>query len=97
MEPEDPAEIPCIRLDVIKDDRLIETINLENRALFKFGGQGVEECNDTVKLFHESIIGIHAALAVDQDQGLVLMDLGSQYGTCLNGQSLEKNVPTRVQ
>ena len=67
MDPEDPSEIPCIRLDVIKDGVLIETINLENRALFKFGGQGMQDSNDTVRLFHESITGIHAALAIDKD------------------------------
>ena len=97
MESEDPAEIPCIRLDVMKDGMLLETINLENWALFKFGGEGVQESNDTVKLFHESISVLHAALAIDKDQGLVLIDLGSKYGTCLNGQKLESNVPYPVQ
>ena len=40
---------------------------------------------------------MHAALAMDQEKGLVLIDLGSENGTTLNGIPIESNVPTLVQ
>lgn len=55
METDDPTEIPRIKLDVLKDGELIETIMLENRWLFKFGRGGYSDSADTVELLHESI------------------------------------------
>ena len=91
------SEIPHIRLDVLKEGLLIETINLNNRNIFKFGRGDQMNPTDTIQLLHESISLFHAALAIDKDQGLVMIDLGSETGTCLNGKRLEKNIPTPVQ
>ena len=55
MDTEDVSEIPHIRLDVMKDGLLIETINLNNRNVFKFGRGGYDNSSDTVQLLHESI------------------------------------------
>lgn len=97
MDTEDVGEIPQVRLDVIKDGHQIETINLNMSNLFKFGRDSAASSTDFVHLLHESISPIHAALAIDKDQGLVLIDLGSEMGTFLNGKRLSKNIPVPVR
>lgn len=98
MITEDPAEIPSIRLDVYKDGSQIETIDLENRTVFKFGRSqsATSQFTDTVQLLHESISSCHAAFVIDKEQGLLLIDLGSEHGTFLNNKRLELNFPTKV-
>ena len=94
---ENPNEIPSVQLDVYKEGQLIETINLENKDIFKFGKQDSSGSGDTVQLLHESISDVHAAIAFDQEKGLVLIDLASEHGTCLNGSVIQPNVPTEVR
>ena len=48
LDSEDVSQIPHIRLDVLKDGLLIETINLNNRNAFKFGRGGFNNSTDTV-------------------------------------------------
>lgn len=45
---------------------------------------------------HESISPVHAALVLDAEKGLLIIDLGSKHGTRLNGELLEPNFPTHV-
>lgn len=96
----DPSEIPSISLDVHKDGNLIETIMLENRAVFKIRGQSPEALSmgepGVVSLLHESISECHAVFVVDKTDGVVLIDLASEHGTFLNGKKLEANFPTKV-
>ena len=40
---------------------------------------------------------MHAAFILDSEQGLLLVDLASQYGTQINGKALESNVPASVK
>jgi len=97
MVVDDATEIPTVRLDVLKDGQNVETITLENQAFFIFGrNQGGSFLRETVQLLHESISIRHAAFVLDVDQGLLLTDLSSQYGTFLNGNRLDANFPTRV-
>ena len=94
LQPEDSSQIPSIMIDVLKDGRLVETITLENNAVFKLGRHSQTE--NFVHLMHESISMMHAALVLDEHKGLLLIDLGSKYGTKLNGKQIEPNIPTPV-
>jgi pSer/pThr/pTyr-binding forkhead associated (FHA) protein len=87
-------EIPVIELDVYKDGHLFESITLENKEVFTLG-RNDEACS--VQLLHESISGVHAAFVVDKEKGVMLIDLGSEYGTTLNGTELVENVPNLIQ
>ena len=55
MDTEDVSMIPHIRMDVYKEGLMIETINLNNRNLFKFGRGIQPDSADSVELLHESI------------------------------------------
>jgi len=90
----DKRDIPVIELEVFKEGDLIETITLENKEIFLFG-RNEAACN--VHLLHESISGVHAAFVVDKENGAMLIDLGSEYGTTLNGVELEQNVPAKIK
>ena len=90
----DKRVIPSIELEVYKEGDLIETITLENKELFVFGRNEIA-CN--VHLLHESISGVHAVFVIDKEKGATLIDLGSEYGTTLNGVELEQNVPAQIK
>ena len=73
--------LPKIQLDVRKDGQVIENIILEGKPLFTFG------CNpnkSSVILLHASISRVHAALIIDEDKGVMLMDLMSKASTMVN-------------
>ena len=89
--------IPAIRLEVQKDGQQIETITLENQAVFKFGRNEGQDFSDAIQLLHESISPMHAALMIDAEKGLLAVDLGSDHGTFINDKRLESHVPAQVR
>lgn len=88
----DRREMPTLDLDVFKEGALIESISLQHKACFRFGRAPASD----VTLLHESVSLSHAAFLFDKEQGAMLVDLGSQYGTFLNGARLEPNTPTKL-
>ena len=73
--------LPKIELDVHKDGKVIESIMLEGKPIFTFG------CNpnkSNVILLHASISRIHAALIVDKERGVMIIDLMSKASTTVN-------------
>ena len=50
-----------------------------------------------VELLHESISPTHAALVIDKDKGLLLFDLGSKFGTKLNGKKVKSHIGNPVK
>lgn len=51
---------------------------------------------DIMAQFH-SISGRHACLHLDADGGWMLEDIGSSYGTFVNGKRLDVNVPVKIK
>ena len=65
-------------LNVFKDAQQIEAITLKGKALFLFGQHPKKT---DVILRHPSISRVHAALVVDRNMQVLLIDLGSRAGT----------------
>eukprot|EP00347_Sterkiella_histriomuscorum_P005853 403355024 len=86
--------IPTINLEVFKDGQLIESITLENKPYYIFGAHP-QKCDVVLK--HPSISRVHSAFLIDEDLGVVIMDLMSKAGTKLDDQPLEGCVPQQVK
>jgi pSer/pThr/pTyr-binding forkhead associated (FHA) protein len=65
---------------------------LENQEIFTFGSG--QDCD--VPLEHDSISKLHAAFVLTKDEGVKMLDFGSEYGTMHNGKKLEANFPVQV-
>ena len=75
-------KIPIINLEVFKEGQIIESITLENKPYYVFGAHP-QKCDVILK--HPSISRVHSALLVDQDLGVVVLDLISKAGTRVDG------------
>ena len=75
--------MPKIDLDVYKSGELIESITLENGPMFIFGR--APSC--ALVLRHESIDLQQAAFVIDQEKGVMVINLGS--GSLLNDTEME--------
>ncbi|KRX10356.1 SMAD/FHA domain [Pseudocohnilembus persalinus] len=78
--------VPLIKLNVFKDGKQIETLNLEKKNFFIFGTQ---KTNDVI-LAHPMISRQHACILCDNEQNIKLIDLGSKGGTYLNDELIEE-------
>ena len=87
-------KLPIINLECYKDGELIETITLDGKAFYIFGAHQLK-CD--VLLRHQSISRVHAALLIDQDLGVVLLDLMSKAGTKLDDQQIDGCIPMPVK
>jgi hypothetical protein len=56
--------MPTISMECFKDNELIESIDLEHKAVFIFG-RNPQKCD--VPLLHESISRQHAAIIIDKE------------------------------
>ena len=92
VQEEDRRAFPSIELEVIKNGKPVEGITLENQQYFLLG----KHIEVDLPLQNESIDDIQAALVLDQNQGLLVIDLGSKNGTKLNNKSLQQNIPQKV-
>ena len=86
--------MPTINLEVYKDGELIESITLEGKNCFIFGAHPQKA---DVVLRHPSISRVHSAFLLDQDLGVVLVDLMSKAGTKLDNVSLQGCIPIEVK
>ncbi|CDW73079.1 fha domain containing protein [Stylonychia lemnae] len=87
-------KLPSINLEVFKDGQLIESITLENKPYYVFGAHP-HKCDVVLK--HPSMSRVHAAFLIDQDLGVVLIDLMSKAKTKLDDQTLEGCIPHQVK
>ena len=78
---EGKKKLPTINLEVFKDGQLIESITLERKPYYVFGAHP-QKCDVVLK--HPSISRVHSAFLIDQDLGVVIMDLMSKAGTKLD-------------
>jgi hypothetical protein len=72
---ENQKYMPTIRIEVSKNGEVLEEIVLERRAYFIFG---VHPDKCSVVLQHPSLSRCHAAIVVDENEGVLIVDLGSQ-------------------
>ena len=73
--------LPVIELDVFKEDEKIEDIKLEGKPFFIFGAHPQKS---NIILRHASISRCHAAIVIDQSQGVLVVDLNSKAKTLVN-------------
>ena len=85
--------LPKITLKVLKNNEVIEKIELKDKPFFMFG---TLKTNDVV-LAHQSISRNHAVLIIEQKIGVSLIDLESKSGTFLDNVKLEHHVPYRLK
>lgn len=90
---DDKMFLPKITLKVLKGNELIESIELKDKSFFLFG---TLKTNDVV-LAHQSISRIHAALIIEQKNGVSLIDLQSKSGTFIDNVKLDHHVPYRLK
>lgn len=90
---DDRMFLPKITLKVLKGNELIESIELKDKPFFLFG---TLKTNDVV-LAHQSISRIHAALIIEQNNGVSLIDLQSKSGTFIENAKLDHHVPFRLK
>ena len=53
--------------------------------------------SSNVILEDESVDDQHCAMVIDEDRGLLLIDLKSEYGTKLNSKNLKELIPEQLQ
>jgi len=90
---EDRQFLPKITLNVLKNNEIIEKIELKDKPFYLLG---TLKTNDVV-LAHQSISRNHSVLIVEQKMGVSLMDLQSKSGTFLDGLKLEPHIPYKVK
>ena len=69
-------------------------MTLEGRPSFIFGGHPEKS---QVTLLHPSISRCHAALIIDQDAGVLFVDLMSRAGVTLNDNKLTPLIPSPLK
>lgn len=90
---ENKAFLPKITLKVMKNNEVIEKIELKEKPFFLFG---TLKTNDVV-LAHQSISRNHAVLIIEQNIGVSLMDLQSKSGSLVDNVKLEHHIPYRLK
>lgn len=83
---EDKRSLPVVTLTAMKDDKKIDEVVLKGKSFYFFGANG-NKCDYTMA--HPSISRLHACIFHDQENGAMLLDLGSKAGTWLNGEKLK--------
>ena len=86
--------LPTINLEVTKDKEPIESVTLEGKNCYTFGANK-EKCD--VPLLHPSISRVHGALLIDQDLGVILLDLMSKAGVKVDDKVIEPCIPVPVK
>ena len=84
---------PGVRLDVLKDGRVVDKHDIDEDPYFLFGR--LEKVVDFV-LSHPTISRVHFALVHHRSGSCFVVDLDSGYGTAINGTKLVANAPTKV-
>ena len=84
--------IPEIRIQVKKNKELVRTISLRGKPYYTFGQLPMND----VQMAHLSISRTHAAMIIDAEAGVCLVDLGSKAGTKVNGELIELQEPVPV-
>lgn len=82
------------QLESIKEGTFIKKIHLDSKAFYVFG-RNENVCD--VTLSNLTVSRIHCALQYRGSEGLFIYDLGSIYGTFLNGQKIEKKNYVRLK
>ena len=80
-------------LEVIKQGVILDEVSLTGREYFLIGRQ-LDRVH--IPAEHPSISRVHAAFNFHRDGSLMLIDLGSAQGTCLNKKLLQKNSFTKI-
>nr|CAG4651872.1 EOG090X07CE [Triops cancriformis] len=85
---------PGLHLDVLKDDKLVQKIMIDQKKCHLFGRN--PQMND-ICIDHASCSRVHAALVWHKHlQRCFLVDLGSTHGTFIGTMRLEPNKPTQL-
>lgn len=85
---------PGLHLDVVKGDKLIEKLIIDEKKFYLFG-RNPDLCDFTID--HQSCSRIHAALVYHKHlKRLFLIDLNSTHGTFLGHIRLEPHKPQQV-
>lgn len=85
--------IPEIKLTVNKLNKTIDHVILKGKSLYKIGQ--FPECDLIV--LHPSISRLHAIILIDENLGVILIDLHSKGGTKLDSQLIKDNIPYRLK
>ena len=72
-------------LEVYKENEKIEVIKLEAQPFFIFGAHPNKS---NIVLRHASISRCHAAIVIDQSEGVLILDLNSKAKTLVNSKPL---------
>ena len=64
--------MPSIKLEVYKENELIEEVQFENKS-FYYLGANPKKCAYVLR--HPSISRVHAGFIIDQKNGVLLVDL----------------------
>ena len=86
--------MPTIQMEVYREKQLIESIKLEHKPVFVFG-RNPAKCD--VQLLHESISRQHAAIVIDKEKGVQLVDLGSRAETKLDDKAITPCIPVSLK
>ncbi|XP_026144051.1 nuclear inhibitor of protein phosphatase 1 isoform X1 [Carassius auratus] len=85
---------PGLHLDVVKGDKLIEKLIIDEKKFYLFG-RNPDLCDFTID--HQSCSRVHAALVYHRHlKRVFLMDLSSTHGTFLGRIRLEPHKPQQV-
>ncbi|MCJ8728508.1 hypothetical protein PDJAM_G00005340 [Pangasius djambal] len=85
---------PGLHLDVVKGDKLIEKLIIDEKKFYLFG-RNPDLCDFTID--HQSCSRVHAALVYHKHlKRLFLIDLNSTHGTFLGHIRLEPHKPQQV-
>ncbi|TSK28177.1 Nuclear inhibitor of protein phosphatase 1 [Bagarius yarrelli] len=85
---------PGLHLDVVKGDKLIEKLIIDEKKFYLFG-RNPDQCDFTID--HQSCSRVHAALVYHRHlKRVFLIDLNSTHGTFLGRIRLEPQKPQQV-
>ncbi|KAF5909144.1 Nuclear inhibitor of protein phosphatase 1, partial [Clarias magur] len=85
---------PGLHLDVVKGDKLIEKLIIDEKKFYLFG-RNPDHCDFTID--HQSCSRVHAALVYHRHlKRVFLIDLNSTHGTFLGRIRLESHKPQQV-
>lgn len=82
----DPLLCPSVELKVMKEGKHIETISLSSKSYYLFG----QLKTNHVILAHPSISRQHAAIIIQEQSKVSIIDLGSKSKTFLNDNSIDE-------
>eukprot|EP01017_Pseudomicrothorax_dubius_P024323 TRINITY_DN2586_c0_g4_i5.p1 TRINITY_DN2586_c0_g4~~TRINITY_DN2586_c0_g4_i5.p1 ORF type:complete len:393 (-),score=64.20 TRINITY_DN2586_c0_g4_i5:615-1793(-) len=84
--------IPNVTIEITRNSEPLDKITLEHKSFHLIG----KLKTNGIILEHESISRVHAAIIIDEVQGLCLVDLGSKAGTFIEGKKVEPHLPFRL-